>query len=105
MNLRQLQTELGPWVRHNFGDPPWTQPYMGVVEEVGELSHALLKQEQGIRGTWDEHEAAARDAVGDVVVFLACLCLLRGWDLASIVESTWDEVRRRDWQANPETGQ
>ena len=102
--LRRLQRQLAPWVAHNFGDPPWTQPFMGVVEEVGELSHALLKQEQGIRGAWDDHEDAAKDAVGDVVIFLACLCHLRGWDLESIVENTWAKVQERDWKARPSNG-
>jgi NTP pyrophosphatase (non-canonical NTP hydrolase) len=77
---------------------------MGIVEEIGELSHALLKQEQGIRGTWLDHETAAKDAVGDIVVFLACLCVLRGWDLAAIVDATWSEVRKRDWKARPHVG-
>jgi NTP pyrophosphatase (non-canonical NTP hydrolase) len=78
---------------------------MGVVEEVGELSHALLKQEQGIRGAHDEHERLAQDAVGDTIVYLADLCTRRGWDLSAIVEATWAEVSRRDWKANPATGE
>ena len=105
MNFRTLQTEQRQWVEHNFPGRDWTQPFMGVVEEVGELSHALLKQRQGIRGTHAEHEAAAKDAVGDIVVFLADLCSARGWDFQTIVDETWAEVRQRDWQADRMEGQ
>jgi NTP pyrophosphatase (non-canonical NTP hydrolase) len=104
MNLRKLQEEQRAWVAHNFGDRPWQMPLMGVAEEVGELNHALLKQWQGIRGTNAEHEEAAKDAVGDIVVFLADLCSARGWDFGAIVEETWSKVLRRDWRADPENG-
>jgi NTP pyrophosphatase (non-canonical NTP hydrolase) len=100
MNLRQLQAELAPWVAHNFGDRPWQQPLMGVAEEVGELNHALLKQWQGIRGMREEHEAAAKDAVADIVIYLADLCNARGWDFGAIVEETWARVSKRDWRAD-----
>lgn len=100
MNLRQLQTELAPWVARNFGAVPWQMPLMGVSEEVGELNHALLKQWQGVRGTAAEHEAAAKDAVGDIVVFLANLCIQRGWDFGAIVEETWAKVSRRDYRSD-----
>ena len=104
MTLTELQEALAPWVEHNFGKPPWTQPFMGIVEEVGELSHALLKQEQGIRGTREQHEDAAMDAVGDIVVYVACLCNLRGWDLQKILDATWAEVSKRDWKERPDAG-
>jgi len=38
---------------------------MGLVEEVGELAHAHLKNEQGIRGTPEEHVQAKVDAIGE----------------------------------------
>jgi NTP pyrophosphatase (non-canonical NTP hydrolase) len=77
---------------------------MGLVEEVGELSHALLKQKQGIRGSADDHEAAAKDAVGDIVIFLANLCSARGWDMDQIVIDTLAEVVGRDWKRYPDSG-
>lgn len=77
---------------------------MGVVEEVGELSHALLKQKQGIRGTFLEHELNAQDSVGDILIFLTGLCDAKGWDLEAITEKTVNHVLKRDWQKNPTTG-
>lgn len=102
LTLRQLQEEQRPWVEHNFpGRKPYF-PLLGVVEEIGELAHAHLKAEQGIRGTKEELALKARDAIGDVIVFLADYCTASGYDLQSIVEEVWAEVKQRDWKANPE---
>ena len=68
MNLRILQKKLIPWRRRNFGGAvqSW-QPLLGMVEEIGELSHAYLKRKQGIRGTKKEHEAAIKDSLADLI--------------------------------------
>jgi hypothetical protein len=68
-------------VQHNFGDRPAWQTLLGVVEEVGELSHAHLKAAQGIRGTREQHHVAKIDAVADIVIFLADYCTAEGIDL------------------------
>lgn len=103
-DLILFQAEHREWERHNFGEVPWWQPALGVSEEVGELHHALLKMAQGIRGTEEDHEAAAKDAVGDVIVYLAALCSARGWVMADILRDTWDEVSKRDWKVNSTDG-
>lgn len=73
------------------------RPLLKAQDSVGRLAHALLKQKQGIRGTKEEHEAKAKDAVGDIVIFLLDVCNRRGWSFAEIVAETWAEVRKRDW--------
>jgi NTP pyrophosphatase (non-canonical NTP hydrolase) len=125
-DFRRLQNEVQEWVTRNFGDSPAHRPLLGVAEEVGELAlehmqhletiflglvrstgelaHSQLKQEQGVRGTAAEHEELARDAVADIVVFLAAYCTARGFDFQEIVETTWTKVRQRDWKRNPKTG-
>lgn len=70
---------------------------MGVAEEVGELSHAHLKQHQGIR-LEEDHEAKARDAVGDILIYLADYCNAREFSLQDCLDKAWDEVKQRDWQ-------
>jgi NTP pyrophosphatase (non-canonical NTP hydrolase) len=75
-----------------------------VAEEMGELAHAVLKQSQGIRGTREDHDADMRDAIGDIVIYLAGLCSAKGWDLDKIVETTAYEVMRRDWVTDPLRG-
>lgn len=104
LNLAELQKENRVWAERNFGCVPWWQPLMGLSEELGELNHALLKQEQGIRGNWGEHEAKAQDAVGDMVIYLLDLCNKRGWDLERIIRDTWDGVKDRDWKKDPMHG-
>ena len=104
MTFDALQDRQRAWVAHNFGPHPYHHPLMGAVEEMGELHHALLKQEQGIRGTWSEHEASAKDAVGDIIIYLTDLCTSRGWSLQDVIEETWQQVEARDWRANPEKG-
>jgi NTP pyrophosphatase (non-canonical NTP hydrolase) len=107
MDLDRLQSENAAWVsRQAFdsGDP--NDPLLGLVEEVGELAHAVLKAKQGIRGTPEEHSAAARDAIGDIVIYLADFCERHGWILSHCVEDTWDKVvKKRDWAKNRETGE
>ena len=68
---------------------------------LGELAHAHLKQEQGIR-SHEDHDTNAKDAVGDVIIYLADYCTLRGWSLQRIVEDTWEAVSRRDWTKDPD---
>lgn len=78
MTFTDLCTEVGEWSIRNFGDQPPENPLLGVLEEIGELSHAYLKSLQGIRGTPEEHLDALRDGVGDAVVFLADFCIRAG---------------------------
>lgn len=79
--------------------------FMGMVEELGELAHSMLKEQQGIRGSAEEHQAKAKDAIGDLLVFMTSYCFRRGWYLPRIAAMVWEEVRRRDWQKNPQTGE
>jgi len=65
------------------------------MEEAGELAHAHLKEEQNIRRE-EDHVANARDAVGDVVIFLMDYCNLRGWSLEECVMDAWAQVGSRN---------
>jgi NTP pyrophosphatase (non-canonical NTP hydrolase) len=77
---------------------------MGVVEEVGELSHAMLKQSQGIRGSYELHESEMEDAVGDILIYLTGFCSAKGWDMAEILETTAENILARDWIRDPVEG-
>lgn len=104
--LIDFQNEVYVWRSRQ----PWdqlnpTHPLLGVVEEVGELAHAHLKREQGIRGTPEEHDAAKVDAIGDILVYLADYCERNGISLGFALIDTWEKVRKRDWSKNKETGE
>jgi NTP pyrophosphatase (non-canonical NTP hydrolase) len=108
MTFAELQKQQKAWADHNFGRGSGkmrvVQCLLGVVEECGELAHSMLKSIQGIRGSQQQHEAAMRDAVGDVIIYLADLCSRSGWDMQEIMEDTWEQVSARDWKRYPETG-
>lgn len=71
-SLQELQALVGNWSDYNFGSGRTTtyRSLYGIIEEFGELVHAQLKMEQGIRGTDDEHMAKIKDAVGDLVFYM-----------------------------------
>jgi len=105
VNLLDLQREHKEWVEHNF---PRNEPYMpllGIMEEVGELSHAHLKFDQEIRGyTRSRWEAEAEDAIGDIIIYLASYCNANFLNLEECLDRTWDRVKQRDWIADPQKG-
>ena len=101
--LRKLQEEQKQWVKHNFGERPSWMPLLGAVEELGELAHAHLKESQGIRLS-EDHTENAKDAVADIVIYLADYCSSRGFDFESIVQETWNDVKQRDWKKDPING-
>lgn len=105
LTLSQLQKEQAEWASYNFPDVvnSW-EPFLGIVEEVGELSHALLKRKQGIRGTEWEHQLEIWDSVGDIVVYLADFCTREKIDFHACVEQVWERVKQRDWQKDKLNG-
>jgi NTP pyrophosphatase (non-canonical NTP hydrolase) len=108
MTIREIQQAHASWAFRNFGRECTNErsksSILGVVEEVGELAHSVLKQEQGIRGTKEEHDAAIQDAVGDIVIFLSDFCTRRKLDFEVCVERAWNEVKDRDFITFPKNG-
>jgi len=102
--LSEIQTDQILWSEWNFGNHPAWHPLLGIQEEVGELAHAFLKRTQGIRKNQD-HDAAIRDAVGDIVIYLMDFCSCEGIDLQEAVEDALDTVRKRNWKADPTSGE
>lgn len=106
LSLRRLQHESQRWREHSFPPEHRTAELqaLGVCEEAGELAHAILKSAQGIRGSDMDLRAAAGDAVGDTIIYLAGLCTSKGLDLEECVANAWKEVAERDWSKYKQDG-
>lgn len=104
MELRELQDRLDDWRKKNFPTSGATTHLLGAVEEIGELAHAHIKEEQGIRGSAKLHQNEAMDAVGDTVIYLMQYCSNRGWSFEKILNITAEHVLGRDWIADPVAG-
>lgn len=94
--VADFQHQVQTWSEYNFGNQPAHRPLLGVAEEVGELCHAFLKTEQQIRME-ENHEEATKDAVGDIIIYLADFCSRTGLSLEECIRTTWNEVQMRDW--------
>lgn len=112
-SLRQIQREIAEWSNRNFKDNTSkhsgqkmysTNALLGIVEEVGELSHCVLKRHQGIRGfdSTDYYIAHRDDAVADLLVYLCDFADREGIDLQSCLNQVWAKVQKRDWEKNPQ---
>lgn len=104
MTLQELQQEVAAWQKKQPWDQNATAPLLGLIEEVGELSHAHLKQQQKIRGTYEEHQIAKIDAVGDILIYLADYCGKNAIDMQSALDITWRRVSKRNWSTDAQHG-
>ena len=105
-DLDVLQMEIGKWSDYNFPENKPYQPLLGCQEELGELAHAHLKHEQGIRKGIDLSITIAlkEDAVADIFIYLLDYCNRSGIVFSEIIKKTWNEVSQRDWQKCPKNG-
>lgn len=101
INLRQK--ELADWQEKNFGSKTKSSEwqFMGMVEEMGELGHALLKKKQGIRNM--THEDVA-DAFADTIIYGIQIMTAEGIDAEKAIKDTIDKVLQRDWIKYPSNG-
>jgi NTP pyrophosphatase (non-canonical NTP hydrolase) len=103
--ISELQDEHRDWVQHNFPNQPSYQPLLGIAEEVGELCHAHLKQEQGIRSMLPATSVQLKeDALGDIFIYMMSYANAEGLDLQRCIWRAWHEVSERDWVKYPSTG-
>lgn len=82
--LAEVRFHLWQWQRKQFPDRHGADLVedlrLGIVEELGELAHAILKRRQGIRGMKDDAAFLSKrdDAIGDVLVYLSNLLSATG---------------------------
>lgn len=101
--LNGYQAVIYPWSVWNFGDTeecPTDLAALGLGEEVGEVLRAILKREQGIRGTYSEWTEELRKEIGDVFIKLIDVCSREGWELSDVVWDRWKSIRHRDFRSD-----
>jgi NTP pyrophosphatase (non-canonical NTP hydrolase) len=99
----KIQTEVYIWSLNNFGDQPSINPLLGIVEEVGELAHSVLKKRQAIRVN-EDHDNNIKDALGDIYIYMCDFAARENIDLEQAIKETWDKVKERNWNKNKEDG-
>jgi hypothetical protein len=87
-----LQEEVAVWKMKNFPESPPKHQFWGLIEELGELVHAHLKKEQGIRGSAEKHVTDGKDAIADGFIFLMNVCTSYGWDVVSLLNHHTDRT-------------
>lgn len=105
VSLDDLQLLTESWRSRNFPGQASdaSRQLAGCMEELGELAHAWLKQDQGIRSDEDLQDKEV-DAIGDLLIYLCGYCSSRGLNLRIAAHQAWKEVSERDWIKWPETG-
>lgn len=107
LNLSDLQAEVKNWSYFNFGEDEGPEasmkPLIGVQEELGELSHCVLKTVQKVR-TSEDHKHNSKDAVGDIMIYLIDFCNRWGVSLEECITIAWNEVKERNWKYSPTDG-
>lgn len=74
-----------------------------ITKNVGKVSHAHLKMNQGIRVT-EDHAGNHKKYCVMVLESLQEFCINTGLDFDKIVNETWDSVKFRDWKKFPKNG-
>jgi NTP pyrophosphatase (non-canonical NTP hydrolase) len=70
---------------------------LNLVEEVGELSRALLKRKQGIRGTREQWDSEVKKEIGDVFCSLIAVANFEDLDFFDTVNERAQVVLKRRW--------
>jgi NTP pyrophosphatase (non-canonical NTP hydrolase) len=96
--MNAFQDEVWEWrQRQPWKDEKPTATALGLAEETGEVCRAVLKHEQGIRGTSDEWEAEVAKELGDVFIKLCDVAGSFGLSLQRCIEERWNVVSQRNF--------
>ena len=101
MDLNKIQRDLAKWQADNFSPEKSTVMHMalGVAEEAGELCHAVLKGEQGIRNGGSRKDIA--DAIADTFIYGMQILTRLDYEAEDVLETVAHEVMSRNWKENP----
>jgi NTP pyrophosphatase (non-canonical NTP hydrolase) len=92
--VKELQAEHAEWLAREYPHQEAWMPASGMVEEAGELLHALVQRGQEVlHGKHPRYSSAdwqleLEDAVGDCALYVCSLCNTLGWDFAGAVRES-----------------
>lgn len=90
--LQEIQSELKVWTEYNFGQQTPEISILGMIEELGELSHAILKEKQGIRTS--DFLADKKDAIADLTIY----CLNYFNSIEVVVSQNTNSINSLDYE-------
>jgi len=96
-DLEEAQIRLGEWSREQFGDQGSINPFLGMVEEMGEMTRIILKRRQDIRQEELAEEDLGRE-LADVMIYALDFAEREGFTLADPFEEKLEEVLERDFR-------
>jgi NTP pyrophosphatase (non-canonical NTP hydrolase) len=92
------QKDILDWRKNNFPDPPDAMKQALVLaEETGEVCRAVIKREQGIRGTYEEWSANLKIELAQTLITLFAIAELEGFDLLDYTTEYWDTLKQRNF--------
>jgi NTP pyrophosphatase (non-canonical NTP hydrolase) len=93
MNLDDLQSTLFDWQKRQYPmSNIWTD-IAGIAEEFGELARVFIAQHNGVDpDKFESYEAAEKDAIGDIMVYLGQLASKRGYSLEDCYRTAAEDV-------------
>lgn len=117
--LARVQREVAEWAQQ-FGDNPSHHPdydgvklfsippFLGMVEEIGEMAGPMAKLHQGRKfhngpEEFAEYKARLRDGLADLLIFACDFARREGIDLSEALDRTWETVKQRrqaSWEAD-----
>ena len=109
IDITKYQQKLKTWQKEHFGDTPPEWLVVGMMEELGEMSHTMLKFDQGIREhreqSTEKFKTQLADDFGDIVVYGMQVLSYYGIDAEEAMKTTFEHVLKRDWNSHRNTGE
>lgn len=100
-DIHAVIDEVIPWVARNFPRETREMGGLGVSEEAGEVCRAILKQAEGIRGTYEEWDDEIKKEIGDVFIKIIHISYICSFNFEEIVSNRWETISQRDWIKDP----
>ncbi len=113
IDMSEFNSDISENMKNGFGIGSILKVILHLQSAIGQVAHAHLKKEQGIR-IGEDHNGKIRQGLENIVALLKYLIedffevyiegIRNGVILADVVWDTWQEVKKRDWIAYPKNG-